>query len=94
MRDIKELLLILLNEYQSIEGEPPQSTIYSDSGYGFGRITKKAVDKLLITANERDRVLDYLRTNKTEYVNQFLWWPPRYLNASRIEFLTRLINTL
>ena len=94
MRPIKVLLLILLNEYQSIEGEPHKSTIYSDSGYGFGRITKKAVDKLLITANERDRVLDCLRTNKTEYVNQFLWWPPKYLNASRIEFLKKLISAL
>ena len=94
MRDIKELLVILLNEYQELEGETYRHTLYSDNGYAFGIITKKAVDKLLITANERDMVLDYLRTNKTEYVNQFLWWPPKYLNASRIEFLTRLINTL
>ena len=94
MRTIKVLLTILLKEYQELEGEAYRNTIYADNGYGFGIITKKAVDKLLITANERDRLLDYLRTNKTEYVNQFLWWPPRYLNASRIEFLKKIISEL
>ena len=94
MRTIKELLVILLNEYQELEGETYRNTIYADNGYGFGRVTKKAVDKLLITANERDRLLDHLKTNKTEYVNQFLWWPPKYLNAARIEFLNKLIAEL
>ena len=94
MRAIKELLVILLNEYQELEGETYRHTIYSDNGYGFGVITKKAVDKLLLTYDERSRLLTYLRTNKTEYVNQFLWWPAGYLNASRIEFLKRLISEL
>ena len=94
MRDIKTLLVILLNEYQELEGETYRNTIYSNNGYSFGSITKKAVDKLRLTDSERYRLLVYLRTNKTEYVNQFLWWPPKYLNAARIEFLKRLISEL
>lgn len=94
MRPIKVLLLILLNEYQELEGETYRNTLYADNGYGFGIITKKAVDKSLLNEKERIRVLVYLRTSKTEYVNQFLWWPPKYLNASRIEFLKRVINEL
>lgn len=92
MRTIKELLVILLNEYQEIEGENYRNTICSDNGHAFGVITKKAVDKLLLADNERDRLLTYLRANKTEYVNQFLWWPMGYLNAARIEFLKQLIK--
>ena len=94
MRAIKTLLLILLYEYQEIEKEPNHPTIYADHGYSFGSITKKAVDKLRLTDSERYRLLAYLRSNKTEYVNQFLWWPPRYLNAARIEFLKQLIDRL
>ena len=94
MRTIKELLAILLNEYQELEGETYRNTLYADNGYGFGRVTKKAVDKSLLNKKERIRVLVYLRTNKTEYVNQFLWWPAKYLNAARIEFLKRLISKL
>lgn len=92
MRTIKELLVILLNEYQELEGETYRNTLYSDNGYAFGVITKKAVDKLLLTDNERDRLLTYLRTNKTESVNKLLWWPMGYLNAARIEFLKQLIK--
>lgn len=94
MRTIKELLTILLKEYQELEGETYRNTIYADNGYGFGIITKKAVDKLLLTDSERYRVLAYLRTNKTEYINQFLWWPMGYLNAARVEYLKQLISTL
>ena len=94
MRSIKVLLLILLNEYQELEGETYRNTIYADNGYGFGRVTKKAVDKLLLTNSERYRVLAYLRTNRTESVNQFLWWPIGYLNESRIEYLKQLIAEL
>ena len=94
MRTIKELLVILLNEYQEIEGETYLNALYSDNGYAFGVITKKAVDKSLLNEKERSRLLIYLRTNKTEYVKQFLWWPMCYLNAARIEFLKRLINEL
>ena len=94
MRTIKELLVILLNEYQELEGETCRNTLYSDNGYSFGVITKKAVDKSLLTDKERSRLLTYLRTNKTEYVNQFLWWPMGYLNAARIEFLNKLIEEL
>jgi len=94
MRTIKELLVILLNEYQELEGETYRNTLYSDNGYAFGVITKKAVDKSLLTDKERSRLLTYLRTNKTEYVNQFLWWPMGYLNAARIEFLKKLISEL
>ena len=94
MRKIKELLMILLNEYQVLEGETYRNTIYADNGYGFGRVTKKAVDKLLLTDNERDRLLAYLRTNRTESVNQFLWWPMGYLNEARIEYLKQLIAEL
>ena len=94
MRTTKELLVILLNEYQDIEGETYRNTLYADNGYGFGIITKKAVDKLRLTDSERYRVLAYLRTNKTECVNQFLWWPMGYLNEAQIEFLKRLISKL
>ena len=94
MRTIKVLLLILLNEYQELGGETYRNTIYADNGYGFGIITKKAVNKLLLTNSERDRVLTYLRSNKTKCVNQFLWWPMGYLNEARIEFLKRLISKL
>jgi len=94
MRTIKELLVILLNEYQELEGETYRNTLYSDNGYAFGVITKKAVDKSLLTYDERIRLLTYLRTNKTEYVNQVLWWPPKYLNTARIEFLKRLISPI
>ena len=92
MRTIKELLVILLNEYQEIEGETYRNALYSDNGYAFGVITKKAVDKSLLNEKERIRLLVYLRTNKTEYVNQFLWWPPKYLNTARVEFLKQLIK--
>ena len=94
MRTIKELLAILLNEYQELEGETYRNTLYADNGYGFGRVTKKAVDKLRLTDSERYRVLAYLRTNKTEHVNQFLWWPMGYLNEARIEYLKQLISEL
>ena len=94
MRAIKELLLILLNEYQDLEGETYRNTIYADNGYGFGIITKKAVDKLRLTNSERYRLLAYLRSSKTEYINQFLWWPMGFLNAERIEFLKKLISEL
>ena len=94
MRTIKELLTILLKEYQELEGETYRNTIYADNGYGFGIITKKAVDKLLITDSERYRLLAYLRTNKTEYINQFLWWSMGYLNAARVEYLKQLISEL
>ena len=94
MRTIKELLVILLNEYQEIEGETYLNTLYSDNGYAFGVITKKAVDKSLLNEKERIRVLVYLRTNKNESVNQLLWWPMGYLNAARIEFLKKLISEL
>lgn len=94
MRTIKELLVILLNEYQKLEGETYRNTLYSDNGYAFGVIAKKAVDKLLLADNERNRLLTYLRKNKNESVNQLLWWPMGYLNAARIEFLKKLISEL
>ena len=94
MRTIKELLVIILNEYQEFGGETYRNTIYADNGYGFGIITKKAVDNLRLTDSERYRVLAYLRTNKTECVNQFLWWPMGYLNEARIEYLKQLIAEL
>ena len=94
MRTIKELLTILLKEYQELEGETYRNTIYADNGYGFGIITKKAVDKLRLTDSERYRLLAYLRSNKTEYINSFLWWPMGYLNAARVEYLKQLISEL
>ena len=43
MRTIKELLVILLKEYQELGGETYRNTIYADNGYGFGIITKSIV---------------------------------------------------
>ena len=94
MRTIKVLLMILLNEYQELEGETYRNTLYADNGYAFGVITKKAVDKLRLTDSERYRILAYLRTNKTEHINQFLWWPMGCLNSARIEYLKQLISQL
>lgn len=96
MRDIKTLIEILVNEYLEIEKKLVRSykELYNTPGYGFGNITKEAVKKGLLTDNERDRLLTYLRTNKNESVNQLLWWPMGYLNAERIEFLNKLIAEL
>lgn len=96
MRDIKTLIEILVNEYVEIEREPVRShkELYNNPGYGFGNITKEAVKKGLLTDSERDRILKYLVSNNTYAINEFLWWPPKYLNASRIEFLNKLIAEL
>ena len=90
MKTIKELLTILLSEYQAIT---PPNPLYSHTGFGFTRMVEGAVKKNQLTSEEKDYLLNYLTDNKPIGVTPFYWWPSREVTP-RIEFINNLISKI
>lgn len=91
MKTIKELLTILLSEYQDITQPNP---LYSHTGFGFTRMAEGAVKKNQLTSEEKDYLLNYMTDNKpSSATNPLYWWPSREVTP-RIEFINNLISKI
>lgn len=90
MKSTKELLMILLNEYQAIT---PPNPLYSHNGYGFNRMIKEAVRKGVLNNDDQERLLGHLIANKPDSGTPFFWWPSREITP-RIEYLNSLISKI
>lgn len=85
MRDIKELLEILLDKYEN-------NSIYTIQSTGLCWAISKLLDEGIISGEEYDILIEYLYHNKPEYAWIGYWWlegdvPPR------IKFLKKLIKS-
>lgn len=86
MRDIKELLEILLDNYEN-------NSIYMIQSNGLCWAIQRLCDENIILLQEGDILLEYLYSNKPEWAWAGFWWtigdvPPR------IKFLKQLIEKL
>lgn len=85
MRDIKELLEILLDKYEN-------NSIYMIQSDGLCWAIQRLCDENIILLQEGDILSEYLYSNKPEWAWAGYWWtmgdvPPR------IKFLKKLIKS-
>ena len=85
MRSTKELLEVLLDQYQNNRLEYIQW-----SGLCFAIIS---IGGRVIDQNEKDALLKVIKANRPESAEPLYWWPKGEVEP-RIEFLKQLISTL
>jgi len=90
MRDIKELLLILLNEYHAPE---TLNRLEVNPGYGFTRMITRCKKKGLLSDEEGEQIRLFILEHKPSDVIPLIWWPMQQ-KQPRIEFLSKLISEL
>lgn len=90
MRDIKQLLMILLSEYHAPE---TLNRLEVNPGYGFIKMIIICKRKGLLSNKEGDHLMKFISDRKPTNVNYISWWPMQQ-KQPRIEFLNKLISEL